>query len=54
MYHHVMPLARISLTLSRHFFLSFIASGRSSGLGFMLLSLVSGIGMLFNKAEIAF
>ena len=31
-YHHVMPLARISLTLSRHFSLSFIAPGRSSGL----------------------
>ena len=33
-YHHdhVMPLARISLTLSHHFFLSFIASGRSSGI----------------------
>ena len=30
-HHHVMP-ARISLTLSRHFSLSFIASGRSSGL----------------------
>ena len=33
--HHnrrVVPLARISLTLSRYFFLSFIASGRSSGL----------------------
>ena len=27
-----MPLAQISLTLSRHFFLSFIAPGRSSGL----------------------
>ena len=27
-----MPLARISLTLSHHFSLSFIASGRSSGL----------------------
>ena len=27
-----MPQARISLTLSRHFSLSFIASGRSSGL----------------------
>ena len=27
-----MPLARISLTLSRHFSLSFIASGKSSGL----------------------
>ena len=27
-----MPLARISLTLSRHFSVSFIASGRSSGL----------------------
>ena len=27
-----MPLARISLTLSRHFSLSFIACGRSSGL----------------------
>ena len=27
-----MPPARISLTLSRHFSLSFIASGRSSGL----------------------
>ena len=27
-----MPLARISLTFSRHFSLSFIASGRSSGL----------------------
>ena len=26
------PLARISLTLSRHFSLSFIASGRSSGI----------------------
>ena len=31
-HHHVVLLARISLTLSRHFFLSFIASGRSSGL----------------------
>ena len=32
-YHHLLvPLARISLTLSRHFSLSFIASGRSSGL----------------------
>ena len=30
--HHVVPLARISLTLSRHFSLSLIASGRSSGL----------------------
>ena len=31
-HHHVVPPARISLTLSRHFFLSFIAFGRSSGL----------------------
>ena len=31
-HHHHVPLARISLTLSRHFSLSFIASGRSSGL----------------------
>ena len=31
-HHHVVPLARISLTLSRHFSLSSIASGRSSGL----------------------
>ena len=31
-YHHVMPLTRISLTLSRHFSLSFIAFGRSLGL----------------------
>ena len=33
-YHHhsVVPLARISLTLSRYFSLSFIASGRSLGL----------------------
>ena len=31
-HHHVVPLARISLTRSRHFSLSFIASGRSSGL----------------------
>ena len=33
-YHHhlVVPLAWISLTLSRHFSLSFITSGRSSGL----------------------
>ena len=31
-HHHVVPLARISLTLSRHFSLSFIASGRSPGL----------------------
>ena len=30
--HYVMPLALISLTLSRHFSLSFIASGRSSAL----------------------
>ena len=30
--YHVAPPARISLTLSRHFSLSFIASGRSSGL----------------------
>ena len=31
-HHHVVPLARISLTLSRHFSLLFIAFGRSSGL----------------------
>ncbi len=31
-HHHVVPLARISLTFSRHFSLPFIASGRSSGL----------------------
>ena len=31
-HHHVVSLARISLTLSRHFSLSFIASGRSSEL----------------------
>ena len=31
-HHHVVPLARISLALSRHFSLSFITSGRSSGL----------------------
>ena len=31
-HHHVVPLTRISLTLSRHFSLSFIASGRSLGL----------------------
>ena len=31
-HHHVAPLAWISLTLSHHFSLSFIASGRSSGL----------------------
>ena len=31
-HHHVVPLARISLTLSRHFSLSIIASGRSSRL----------------------
>ena len=31
-HHHDVPPARISLTLSRHFSLSFIASGRSSGL----------------------
>ena len=31
-HHHVVPLPWISLTLSRHFSLSFIASGRSSGL----------------------
>ena len=31
-HHHVVPLARISLTLFRHFSLSFIAFGRSSGL----------------------
>ena len=31
-HHHLVSLARISLTLSRHFSLSFIASGRSSGL----------------------
>ena len=30
--HHVVPLTRISLTLSRHFSLSFIAFVRSSGL----------------------
>ena len=30
--YHIVPLARISLTLSRHFSLSFIVSGRSSGL----------------------
>ena len=31
-HHHVMPPAQISLTLSRHSSLSFIASGRASGL----------------------
>ena len=31
-HHHVMPPAQISRTLSRHSSLSFIASGRSSGL----------------------
>ena len=31
-YHHVVPLARISVTLFRNFSLSFIASGRSSGI----------------------
>ena len=31
-YHHVVPPARISLTLSRHFSRLLIASGRSSGL----------------------
>ena len=31
-HHHVVPLAQISLTLSRHFSLLFITSGRSSGL----------------------
>ena len=31
-HHHAMSLTRISLTLSRHFSQSFIASGRSSGL----------------------
>ena len=31
-HHHVVPPARISLTLSLHFSLSFITSGRSSGL----------------------
>ena len=31
-HHHVGPLARIYLTLSCHFSLSFISSGRSSGL----------------------
>ena len=31
-HHHIVPLAQISLTLSRHFSLSFIAFGRSSGL----------------------
>ena len=31
-HHYVVPPARISLTLSRHFSLLFIASGRSSGL----------------------
>ena len=31
-HHHVVPLARISLTVSRHFSLLFIASGRSPGL----------------------
>ena len=31
-HHRVVPLAQISLTFSHHFSLSFIASGRSSGL----------------------
>ena len=31
-HHHVVPAARISLTFSRHFSLSFITTGRSSGL----------------------
>ena len=31
-HHHVVTLARISLTISRHFSLSFIASGKSSKL----------------------
>ena len=32
LHHHVVPLAWISLTRSRHFSLSFIASGKSSAL----------------------
>ena len=32
LHHHVVPLSRISLTLSCHLSLTFIASGRSSGL----------------------
>ena len=31
-HHHIVPPSRISLTLSSHFSLSFIASGKSSGL----------------------
>ena len=31
-HHHVVPLVQISLTFSRHFSLSFIVSGKSSGL----------------------
>ena len=31
-YHHFVPLAQISLTLSRHFSLSFIASGGTSSI----------------------
>ena len=31
-HHHVVPPARVSLTLFCHFSLSFIATGRSSGL----------------------
>ena len=34
-HHHVVPPAQIFLTISRHFSLSFIASGRSSGLHYV-------------------
>ena len=56
-YHHLVPPARISLTLSRHFSLSFIAFGRSSRLHFLFLiflrtelssSLVNGPSLMSN------
>ena len=45
-HHHVVPLAQIALTLSRHFSLSFIASGRSS----LLHSVCSHSRWMYDRA----
>ena len=58
-HHHVVPPAWISLTLSRHFSLSFIAFGRSSGLHYYnIINLVTNIyinnGILFFYCHFLF
>ena len=52
-HHHVAPPARISLTVSRHFSLSFIASGRSSGLHPVVLTQLLYVGSCWSSPTLA-